>query len=177
MKKDIERLIADIDTLSKRGRKTVRLQLLRSVLTSIVGSSPERNAKLEELHYQFTHEGKMAEWQESREVDRLLLNAAMTFGGNALRAITWMNGGAAVACLTYAANLKDKSLLPAMLLFAYGLLAGGVAHGAAYLAQYRYAEGSDKIGNRFRGICIFLVLLSYALFLAGTLSGYYGIEN
>ena len=177
MKSEIERIIDDIDKLTARGRKTVRLELLRNVLMSIIGSDPKRNTKLEELHYQFTHEGKMADWQESREVDRLLLNAAITFGGNALRVITWMNGGAAVACLAYAGNLKDKDLLTAMLWFAYGLLVGGIAHGAAYITQCAYAQGAEKSGNKFRYICITLVLISYGMFLAGTLSGYYGIKH
>jgi len=177
MQADIERLIADIDTLKQRGRKVVRLELLRDVLSSIISKSPRKDTELERLHYELTHENNLAEWKDARETNRLLLNAVMTFGGNALRVITWMNGGAAVACLAYASNRGDKSLLTAMLLFCYGLLAGGIAHAGAYMAQFNYAEGNEKPGNTFRNISIFLVLLAYAMFLGGSLCGYYGIKD
>jgi len=177
MQNDIERLIADIDTLKNRGRKVVRLELLHDVLTSIISQSPQKDADLERLHFQLTHENNLAEWKDSRETERLLLNAVMTFGGNALRVITWMNGGAAVACLAYSGNRGDKSLLPAMLFFCYGLLAGGIAHAGAYFAQYNYAHGDQRPGDRFRNFSIFLVLLAYVMFLIGVLNGYYGLQR
>lgn len=175
MKEDLNRVIADIDALAAKGRKTVRLQLVRDALMAVAADAVSRNAKLEEVHYQFTCENNLAEWREARELDRLLLDAAMTFGGNALRVITWMNGGAAVACLAYAGNVQDKGLLSAMLYFAGGLLGGGMAHGAAYLAQYSYAQGDDQTGNRIRWMCIGLAASAYVLFLVGTVAGYWGL--
>ena len=159
-----------------QGRKVLNIELIRNVLRNVLASAPGNKAELDTLIFRLTHEGKMAQWREERKSFRLLLNSVMVFAGGALKVITWMNGGAAVACLAYCGNVKDARLLDAMLWFAGGLLVGGMAHGGAYLTQYKYAYGEEKCGNVLRNVTIVLVIAAYVAFAIGVLSGYFAMQ-
>ena len=176
MREALQKLVDEMEGLLREGQRVLRIELIRDVLRNILASAPGDKAELSSLYYRLTQEGKMAQWKEERESFRLLLNSVMIFAGGALKVITWMNGGAAVACLAYCGNVKDTRLLDAMLWFAAGLLVGGVAHGGAYLTQYKYAYGREKLGNVFRSCTIVLVILAYVAFLVGMLSGYFALQ-
>jgi hypothetical protein len=175
MREALQKLVDEMEVLLGEGRRVLRIELIRNVLRNILASTPGNKAELDTLYYQLTQEGKMAQWKEERESFRLLLNSVMVFAGGALKVITWMNGGAAVACLAYCGNVKDSRLLDAMLWFAGGLLVGGIAHGGAYLAQYKYAYGKERGGNVFRYVTMVLVIVAYVAFLIGVLSGYFAL--
>lgn len=91
------------------------------------------------------HAGAMENWKADQEMRRLLSKGALDFGAAALKSAILINGGAAAALLAVVSHAGPGSatataLLPALMAFVAGVLAGAVATGAAYVSQLLYAS-------------------------------------
>lgn len=102
-------------------------------------------------------------WRSNRESYYELLNAAMSFGSQALRVALLVNGGAAVALLAFVGHVSTKniydsvsvavietqrtlleSLVVSLELFVFGVGFAAVSTVVAYLCQRLYADECDR---------------------------------
>lgn len=83
-----------------------------------------------------------------------------------------MNGGGAIAVLTFIGNLANNdpqripSLAPSLTVFVSGVLLVAVASGATYLAQWFYANHRKWTGYAGSAINILTILLAIASYCA-----------
>lgn len=128
--------------------------------------SPSVENDSDRLRVELSHMSKLEDWKSGRETDRLMLSSVMTFGVLALKSAILINGGAAIACLTFLGNTQDDySLLAKSLgLYVLGVLLAGVATAVAYISQSFFTYDEGAWGDRLRFCCIVLVFSSYAIF-------------
>lgn len=89
-----------------------------------------------------------------------------------------INGGAAVAILTFVGNSKivDKSqLVFGLLSFSLGVFLASVATLFGYLAQNNYLESQEKKGDKYRDCAILICGVSYLFFFIGIVSVAFGL--
>lgn len=122
---------------------------------------------------------KLEHYKIGVEAERGTFEAGIRFADMALRALLIINGGAAVALLTFAGNagrlgVAAQSGRTAAPLIAFGVGAALSIMTAflAYVAQVTYFEAAPhergkKIGNRFRAACIACGIMSWVLFCVG----------
>ncbi len=111
-------------------------------------------------------------------------------GSSALRAAMIMNGGAAIALLSFlstslvhAENFSTGlvgGVAQALLIFLVGIFLAGSASGTRYLAQYAYYHSFQKpivlrTGHFLNFITITLSVISFFSFISGGLLAYYAI--
>lgn len=102
-------------------------------------------------------------------------------GQNALKTAFLMNGGATVALLAFLGKLSDQHqdkiaiFSSSLLVFVFGVLAITVASGTTYLSQWFYGQSKQidiRIGHILNILTIALGLISYGLFIWGTIIAY-----
>ena len=100
-----------------------------------------------------------------------MLNTVITAGQSALKANIFLNAGAAVAILAFFANVLDEishefaqKIIISIGLYGIGALAGSVATGFTYFAQYAWAESKYHVGVTVNLISNVLVTVAYNLF-------------
>jgi hypothetical protein len=157
--------------------------------------------KFEKLKWDYERTTRHAERTHDRHhEDRDNRNeAAVTAGNNVLRALMFINGGAAVAMLAFVGAFagKDKidlvsiaPLAPSLLIFAFGALSSVASMGAGYFVNYCRAEADGlsqltwdhpyverneasnamtKRADAFQWSAIALGFLSGIMFLWGTI--------
>lgn len=132
------------------------------------------NQELEQWKAQ--HQSNLAQYAAENALNQEMFKSVILAGQTALKSCVIMNGGAAVALLAFIGSVWNKStdievlklLLISMILYVAGVLCGVVASGLTYLGQTKYAEQKMKSGNIIRGITISIVIISYLVFLAGS---------
>ena len=124
--------------------------------------------------WKMEHASNLARYSAENAHQVEMFKSVILAGQNALKSVILINGGAAVAILAFVGSTWDKSantnvgkkLLISMVLFAFGVLAGGIASGLTYLAQRAYAdEKRRKLGDRLNLAIIFAVIAAYLLFV------------
>ena len=98
----------------------------------------------------------------------------LTFSTEAGKAIIYINGGAAVAMLTFCGKYIGKINFWSILSlgsFGIGALLGAVALIIAYGAQRYFTDGENKTGSKYNFWALFFGGVSGLLFLTGLLSG------
>jgi len=106
--------------------------------------------------------------QRGMELFRSIMNAAHA----AFKSATLINGGAAVAVLTFVSSLaQHKTPIQGfgwvVGLFASGALVSAMAAGGTYLAQRRYARAPNAATNPWTTATIGCVIASYGFFAIG----------
>lgn len=175
---NLEKLLGAVRDLKTKGVKHVDLAGLESALVDVIAAKPsaqneEWNKKLMELQ----HASKLAEFAESQETNRLLMNGMLAFAGAALKSALLINGGAAVAILAYIGNQHGNTSVEfpySMLFFAGGVLLSAMATAASYMAQFYFTFTKNTVGNVFRGIAIALIVMAYCGFGLGCHTAYLG---
>jgi len=104
--------------------------------------------------------------------------SVMQISALALRSAMIINGGAAIALLTFLGNMKDTSgmayFVCALQYYIAGVALAAWATGTSYLAQYRYLyelknRNANARGRYITYLTIVIVFLSYAAFIVGGL--------
>jgi hypothetical protein len=103
--------------------------------------------------------------------------AVMESGRGSLKSSLLINGGAAVAILTFighlaaqpAAKLSISSFAAPEFIFVLGVLTSSLAHGAVYAAQSAYHHNRKASGGRWNTLAKWLVVSSHLLFCTGAI--------
>jgi hypothetical protein len=123
----------------------------------------------------FNEEAHLEQFKSLMQVSVLALRSAMI-----------INGGAALALLTFLGNLKENTgmlqFICALKFYIVGVALAALATGISYLAQYRYLQelkndsANDK-GQYITYITIALVFISYAAFIVGGIEASSGFNE
>lgn len=172
-----------------------RIELLRDEVRSLVSGeeatidplklSAELDRILEQSdvsrdHLWRKYHRRMELWKEARVE---MMRAVISFGQGAIRSLVLINGGAAVAVMTFVGNLKSRQengaeiLAQSMLLFSFGVVAAAIVAGFAYVTQYLYDSSAgrlSKLGVTFHFTAMFFAVVSLVLFVGGLLKAYSG---
>lgn len=179
-------LLQDLLDLKRENRTVVSVEALISYVENLEESAPESQ---EEGQGDLTID--LMEWQAHNEIhlkhyeahQRNALESSrsvITAGQAALRSVTLINGGAAVAMLALIGNIWAKgaeqatvdSLSRSIGYFASGVLAASVASGGTYISQYCLSLEKYKLGDFFNLITVLVVIAAYVLFGFGTYESY-----
>jgi hypothetical protein len=104
----------------------------------------------EKTPYEIEREAALEAHARDWAAQEKMFASALEYGGAALKAATLISGGAVVVGLAFVGSIFSsepeiaRRLLVAVFIFAIGAIAGGVASGFSYLAQYRYAVASGQ---------------------------------
>lgn len=100
--------------------------------------------------------------------------AVISTGANAIKASVLINGGAAIALLTFYAKAKETieaaligNLTKALFFFGVGVFIAALGSGFAYFTNRAYLEGKNKLATRLNIISAALILSAYICFLLG----------
>lgn len=111
---------------------------------------------------------------EAAALDLEVFKSVYEYGRLALNSAILVNGGASVAMLALLGSLVEAkaqfhaALLWALLCFAIGVFAGGVATGCTYLSQYHYVHSTDRpTPARWRTAAVWFAGGSFMVFLLG----------
>lgn len=126
----------------------------------------------------------LAKWQgdlqRDHDADLVMLRATIDTGLLALKSALLINGGAAVAFLTFIGSAMTRlsslgaklALASALEFFVWGVLVTGVGTGFAYFCQAafggEFGKHSDLIGQVTRVIAILFTLGSFLFFFLGS---------
>ena len=157
----------------------------------IVKEDSQKTILPDDLHIEYNK----ARWELHREQYRAqnesnleMFRSVIASGQNALRAGFLINGGAVIAILAFIGNCYGKpkafpyaGLVEALLFFALGVLAIGLASAGTYITQQLYYttihQGDRKAGDRVNIIVFSLGITSAILFVVGTLYAYLTLKN
>lgn len=118
---------------------------------------------------------------EGRELEQY--RSVMQTAAMALKAAMVINGGAAIALLTFIGNTKEVSgfalMIFALKAFAGGVVLAAIATGSSFLAQRRYLHemrnpSERRFGKHITKVSITLVAISYVAFVVGVLLAAHG---
>lgn len=178
LRQRIEKLRDDVRTLADDTGKTVDPLRLSAELDRILSQSDWFRD-----HLFRKYDRRMELWKEARlEMTR----AVISFGQGAIRSLILINGGAAVAIMTFLGNFGGESnqsadlFAKSLLLFALGVAAAALVGGFAYVTQFLYESSSgrlSKVGIGFHWAAVLLAILSITLFVVGLLKAYYGFST
>jgi hypothetical protein len=119
----------------------------------------------------------------SESTDRLeVLKSALESARDTIKAALLINSGAAIALLAFVGHVVTKSgtehdplaqaLLPSLLWFVWGAVAGIFAHALSYAANLFFYRGKKSSADGFRIIGVVLTIVSIILFVIGCYSAY-----
>lgn len=112
--------------------------------------------------------------------------SVMQISALALKSAMIINGGAAIALLTFLGNMKDNTgmeyFVCALQYYIFGVALAAFANASAYLAQYRYLYEiknnlSTPKGHFITYLTVIIVLMSYILFVLGGLEASNGFST
>lgn len=163
----IEQIRKETIAFKALGNQVVNIDGLLAYLDGL-----EKYANESKEYRQQANQGNLAKFQHESEVSIKLMEAAIEAGKEAIKAAVLINGGAAVALLSFIASDKvaiidGQKLGCSVALFAGGVLLGAVAFSSRYLSQFFYNAKCNKTGNLFNFGSWLLVFLSYVAFGGG----------
>jgi hypothetical protein len=174
MNEDIKELADLLEGKKKEGFSAVKISFMIETLRTLYKRLGTGESDSDRLRVELKHKSDLENWKDNRETERLMFNATITFGGLALRSAILVNGGAAVACLTFLGNVKGNYILLANSLGFYvsGVLLAVMATGGAYLSQGMFTMDKLSIGHWTRKVCVMFILGSYGMFATGSYFAY-----
>jgi hypothetical protein len=122
-------------------------------------------------------------WRETRLE---LTRAVISFGQVAIRSLVLINGGAAIAVLTFIGNFTQNQnslmneLSYSLLSFCFGAAAAALVAGFAYVTQFLYdgfSKKASRIGTAFHILAVFFAIASFTLFIVGVLTAFWGFQG
>jgi hypothetical protein len=164
-----------------------------------MGARMDRDKELHEMNRQAALDAHARDWEAQGKI----FASALEYGGAALKAATLISGGSVVVGLAFAGSIfiaepeTARRLLIAVFIFAMGAIAGGVASGFSYLAQYNYADASrhkihdwehpfvtttpefqrlQKRGDFWRRLAVALVVMSFLAVGGGVIASWLALS-
>jgi hypothetical protein len=178
----------------KQGLRVVESHSLHTLLSEIqklLGSSTPETSELEKMRLEQLR-AQLTVWVSQQEH----INAwnlenfrqIIALGQAALRSITLINGGAAVALLAFIGHLVSVtsptlSVLPfagALQHFVFGVFFAALASGTTYLSQLAYGgsvKWHHRVGIAFHVATVLLGIGAYVQFFIGTSGAYAGFTS
>ena len=163
--------------LQGSGRQSVDISPLLEFIEKAEADSPfdgdlvKMSHEFELARMKLNQDGKLEEFRSVIDTAKVALSTSIL-----------VNGGATVALLALIGNLLAKaqpgslptppSLVWALVSFAVGVLAGAIATGTTYSAQYCYHMEHKRLAVTFHASTVILVLGSYAAFVTGIVNSY-----
>lgn len=160
----LEQIEKDVQEVKDSGQKEINVdQLLKYLAEMKAGVAPIESLKIEQELARYKHERNIEQYKVNNQF--ILENAKMlaqmglemfksviTTGQTALQSAILINGGAAVALLTFIGGMWAKGLDAAVINplvrgvsnFALGALIGVIATGATYICQCLYGITYDR---------------------------------
>lgn len=175
-----------LDDLAQSGHTTVPVYGLKKFITESFADESDSESLCDEKRR--AHELSLEAWkmdcQYSLEQSRIqssseleMFKATIEAGGSALKAAMLLNGGAAIALLTFLGNAWAKfpdsqrgdlfDMNRAMLWFFVGTATAGAAYLARYITQFWYQLEWHKAAYAAHGISLTTGALSLVAFVVG----------
>jgi len=181
----------------EQGNEVVEVAKLLKYLDGLeaeMGESEEivisKEVKLEEIRAKFVNQQLEYSWKKDfklanhlweKDSSLEMFKSVIVSGQNSLKACMLMHAGACIALLAFIGNLASSAdtrlfipqLAGVMLWFVIGVLVVSIAYGTTYLTQHCYQHNEEgKWGVRWQVTSIVFAILSYLLFLGGSLQVY-----
>lgn len=177
---NIENIRDALKRLKEEGIKFINIDSLDQFLKTAEDSETSRRQD-DDKFAELEHQSRLTQYNAEAELSRRLLDAAMDFAAGALKAVLLINGGAAIAVLSFLGNRNDVELTwfpDSLVSFTVGVLCAAIASGFAYVAQICYAE-TNKLspGKYFRCFAVTSVVLSYVAFALGAYFAFRGFTT
>lgn len=175
------------DYAKQQGIEFVRICDLDSLLNDIDNlisndSGQDGLAQKEMLlaHFKAEHESSLAHFRAIIDTKIEEFKSVITAGQSALRSAILINGGAAIALLSFIGHIWNtkpsppvaKGLACSLLIFVLGVLAGSISTGLTYLSQASFGYEKYRIGIILNIFAIMIIILSYVCFIIGGYSAY-----
>lgn len=182
-----DQLLRSIEDLENKGQKVIPLASLKSYLIQF--STDDETLREQRSQYeQRAYEAELTRWKAQTE--RATTFAVENFksvieaGASALRAGMVINGGGAIALLTFLGNVMSRAdnanawavsgMSTAMLAFFVGTAAACLGYMMRYLSQYGYAEDIKCLAITTHILAVIGGLASmFSFFLGGWIA--YGV--
>jgi hypothetical protein len=174
-KQAIDKIIADVASLKREGRKTIPIENLEKYLVSI-GENASQSLEMQKLELQRSLAHYDATNKSSLEMFRSVIEA----GKEAINSALLMNGGAVVAMLSFLGATVGKTnssalglaLTVPLMFFGFGVFAAGVAFAGRYITQFFYERDSDRVGRCFHLATFASAVAAFGLFGFGVYRAY-----
>ncbi len=181
--KEIVNIIRDSSDYAKQqGLEVVRIcdldNLLNEIDKLIINESMQEKSVQEDTtltKFKLEHESSLAQFRAVVDTKIEEFKSVISAGQTALRSAILINGGAAIALLSFIGHIWNtntstaiaKEITCSLFIFLIGVLAGTVSTGTTYLSQYSYGYGKYKLGHIINILTIMIIIISYICFLYG----------
>lgn len=175
LRQRVELLRDDVRSIATEEEKSIDPLRLSAELDWIL-----MNSEASKEHIWRKYNRRMELWKEARVE---MMRAVISFGQGAIRSLVLVNGGAAIAVMTFLGNFSDRNevdtefLAHSLLMFSLGVVAASIVAGFAYVTQYLYDNSAgrlSRVGVGFHIAAVAFAVLSLALFVSGLLKAHFG---
>ena len=158
LKKNAEKMIAEIQQLQAKGYKKIKLDdLLKYVQVNFIDDEERMLSYAEEVKleyqgklvkYQARKDSNLAQYRANVDSSLEMFKAVIHFAGTTLKMLFWLNGGAAVAMLAFLGNIWSKcpssviasGIIKALWFFCLGIVVSVICCGFSYFCQVCFTE-------------------------------------
>jgi len=178
----IESITSQLSILKNDGHDAVSIEGLETYLNDL-SSQATCSQEIQLAQYNAKHQSKIEQYKERNAEWRELFKATMGHAQSAIKLLALVNGGAAVALLTFIGKVwtpefnstSIAAYIPLALVF-YCCGVGGavVTQSLTYLSQHFFTYGGDKVARVIRFLAQAAALSSLALFFIATYVAYLG---
>lgn len=185
----LDRIRSALAEVKTKGHTTVDIDALLAFITVVESESPAATDTRKLQHeaqlatFKAQNDAHLAKYKAERDTANEMFRSVLETAKTALTTSILINGGASVALLTLIGSLLTKAppsvtvlaagLMGALVLFALGVLFGGLATGFTYAAQYCYSQRFQRSAVAFHSLTVLMVLATYISFLAGVTVTYH----
>jgi hypothetical protein len=175
----IDYIRSELQKAENNGAQNIPLKSMLSLLSEIeLGLATPKNA------VKFQKESELAQTRTEQDANKEMFRTVIDSGKTALTTCILINGGAAIALMSFLSNAYGKNSMGtpvpasmgyALLTFAIAVFLAGATSGLTYLAQCQFHQRNYSKGKLYNGTGIFFVALGYALFAIGITLAYHGL--
>lgn len=166
----IEQLREALVGVKDAGHTVVNVEALERYLQDL-----ERDADESIEMRKMRHQSQLAQYDADCKQRLELFKSVNDAGEKALNASMIMNGGAAVAVLSFLGSMLSKGgtgslgvkLSEPLVAFGTGVFLGATSYGIRYFTQYAYARNWTKHGHVLNAISVLVAVFSFAMFIKG----------
>lgn len=164
-----------LHSLQEEGHAVLNIEAINEYISAL-----QKDSSVSVEFQKLQHQSSLAQYDAKIKADLEMFKSVINAGKEALNATLLINGGAAVACLSFLGAMLSKcgseslglKFTVPLAAFGFGVLAGALGFGMRYFTQFFYARLFNKIGRIFNFGSIFLAACSYVLFGYGVYSAY-----
>lgn len=147
---ELDGLVAELSKLKTQGHTAVSLDTLLPYATALANSARTRDPESERQRIELEFENQLEQFRAQKESNLEMFKAVIEAGQSALKALSLVNGAAAVAILSFLGAILSKQggtslpLVPsmkwAMVIFAMGVGFSALGFVFRYLSQGAYKK-------------------------------------